>query len=117
NEKTNRLMMAEFDRLAWENYKDLAPAIVQGPAKRIVFAINKHHAARSTQYLNDLHPEFEGRDAELLTSDVADVADVIRRFKYDAFPLIAVSVSMLDTGFDCPEAIHIVLCRRVRSPI
>jgi type I restriction enzyme R subunit len=24
---------------------------------------------------------------------------------------------MLDTGFDCREVLHLVMCRRVRSPI
>ena len=31
--------------------------------------------------------------------------------------MVAVSVGMLDTGFDCREVLHLVLCRRVRSPI
>ena len=31
--------------------------------------------------------------------------------------MVAVSVGMLDTGFDCREILHLVLCRRVRSPI
>jgi type I restriction enzyme R subunit len=56
NEDTNRKMMEEFDRLAWENYKELAPGQKIGPGKAIVFAITKHHAARLAQYLNELHP-------------------------------------------------------------
>ncbi|MFM7574617.1 MAG: DEAD/DEAH box helicase family protein, partial [Snowella sp.] len=44
NEKTNRLMMEEFDRLAWGNYLELAPAQKVGPGKSIVFAITKNHA-------------------------------------------------------------------------
>jgi type I restriction enzyme R subunit len=31
--------------------------------------------------------------------------------------MIAVSVDMLSTGFDCREVLHLVMCRRVRSPI
>ena len=31
--------------------------------------------------------------------------------------MVVVSVGMLDTGFDCREVLHLVLCRRVRSPI
>ena len=31
--------------------------------------------------------------------------------------MVAVSVGMLDTGFDCREVLHLVMCRRVRSPI
>lgn len=117
NEASNRLMMEEFDRLAWESYKELAPGQKSGPGKSVVFAITKHHAARLAQYLNDLHPEHKGRYAEVITSDVANADDLIRRFKQDELPMVAVSVGMLDTGFDCREVLHLVMCRRVRSPI
>lgn len=117
NEDTNRKMMAEFDRLAWENFKELAPGQKVGPGKAIVFAITKHHASRLAKYLNDLHPEHKGRYAEVITSDVPNADDLIRKFKREDFPQIAVSVGMLDTGFDCREILHLVLCRRVRSPI
>lgn len=117
NEDSNKKMMAEFDRLAWENYKDLAPNQKIGPGKAIVFAITKHHAARLAHYLNELHPELKGRYAEVITSDVADADDLIRRFKREDYPQVAVSVGMLDTGFDCREVLHLVMCRRVRSPI
>jgi type I restriction enzyme R subunit len=117
NEASNRLMMEEFDRLAWQNYKELAPGQRTGPGKSLVFAITKHHAARLAQYLNDLHPEHRGRYAEVITSDVANADDLIRRFKQEDLPMVAVSVGMLDTGFDCRELLHLVMCRRVRSPI
>ena len=117
NEATNRLMMQEFDRLAWGAYQDLAPKQNPGLGKTIVFAISKHHAARLTQYLNELHPEHKGRYAEVITSDVAAPDELIRRFKTETYPMVAVSVGMLDTGFDCREVLHLVLCRRVRSPI
>ena len=117
NEDTNRKMMAEFDRLAWENYKELAPGQKIGPGKTIVFAITKHHAARLTEYLNDLHPELKGSYAQVITSDVANADDLIRKFKYEDYPQVAVSVGMLDTGFDCRDVLHLVMCRRVLSPI
>ncbi|HRH40161.1 MAG TPA: DEAD/DEAH box helicase family protein [Pyrinomonadaceae bacterium] len=117
NEDTNRKMMAEFDRLAWNTYKELAPNQKIGPGKSIIFAINKHHAARLAYHLNQLHPEHQGRYAEVITSDVADADALIRRFKWEDYPQVAVSVGMLDTGFDCREVLHLVMCRRVRSPI
>lgn len=117
NEASNRLMMEEFDRLAWENYKGLAPHQQVGPGKAVVFAITKHHAARLAHYLNELHPEYKGSYAEVITSDVADAGELIRRFKREEYPQVAVSVGMLDTGFDCRELLHLVMCRRVRSPI
>lgn len=117
NEDTNRKMMAEFDRLAWESYKELAPGQKTGPGKSIVFAITKHHAARLTQYLNELHPECKGNYAAVITSDIPNADELIRKFKREEYPQVAVSVGMLDTGFDCPEVLHLVMCRRVRSPI
>lgn len=117
NQATNKLMMEEFDRLAWENYKELAPGQKIGPGKAVVFAITKHHAARLAEHLNQLHPEHHGRYAEVITSDVADADELIRRFKREDYPQVAVSVGMLDTGFDCPTLLHLVMCRRVRSPI
>src|SRR5262249_8728679 len=101
NESTNQIMMQEFERLAWENYKELAPGQKIGPGKTIVFAITKHHAARLASYLNKLHPELSGRYAEVITSDVANADELIRKFKREEYPQIAVSVGMLDTGFDC----------------
>jgi len=117
NEDTNRKMMQEFDRLAWENYKELAPGQKTGPGKTIIFAITKHHAARLAHYLNELHPELKGQYAEVITSDVANADDLIRKLKCEEYPQVAVSVGMLDTGFDCREVLHLVMCRRVRSPI
>jgi len=117
NEDTNRKMMQEFDRLAWQSYKELALGQKIGPGKAIVFAITKHHAARLAYYLNELHPECKGRYAEVITSDVPNADDLIRKFKREDYPQIAVSVGMLDTGFDCREVLHLVMCRRVRSPI
>ena len=117
NEDSNRKMMQEFDRLAWENFKELAPGQKTGPGKTIVFAITKHHAARLAYFLNELHPELKGQYAEVITSDVADADDLIRKLKREEYPQIAVSVGMLDTGFDCREILHLVMCRRVRSPI
>lgn len=117
NEDTNRKMMEEFDRLAHENYRELAPGQEQAPGKTIVFAITKHHAARLAHYLNELHPEHSGRYAQVITSDVANTDELIRQFKRETLPQVAVSVGMLDTGFDCREVLHLVLARRVRSPI
>ncbi|MCB9365898.1 MAG: DEAD/DEAH box helicase family protein [Calditrichaeota bacterium] len=117
NENTNRMMMKEFDKLAWKNYKELAPGQAVGPGKSIVFAITKQHAARLARYLNELHPDHQGRYAEVITSDVANADDLIRKFKREPYPQVAVSVGMLDTGFDCRELLHLVMCRRVRSPI
>ncbi len=48
---------------------------------------------------------------------LANADDLIRRFKYEDYPQVAVSVDMLSTGFDCREVLHLVMCCRIRSPI
>jgi type I restriction enzyme R subunit len=119
NHATNELMMREFDRLSHENYWELAPGLTNAdaPGKSIVFAITKNHATRLAKILNDMHPEAKGDYAIVITSDIADPDAAIRRFKRESYPRVAVSVGMLDTGFDCREVLHLVMCRRVRSPI
>jgi type I restriction enzyme R subunit len=47
-------------------------------AKQALEAITEHHAARLAQYLNELHPEHNGRDAEVITSDVQHMDVLIR---------------------------------------
>ena len=42
---------------------------------------------------------------------------MIGRFKREEYPRIAVSVGMLDTGFDCPGVVNIVFCRPTGSEI
>ena len=86
-------------------------------SRAIVFAITKYHAARLAQYLNDFHSEQKGLYVEVITSDVANADELIRKFKQEDYPQIAVSVGMLDTGFDCREILHLVMCRRARRPI
>jgi len=117
NEKTNKLMMSEFENIAREKYLELAPLQKEAPGKTIVFAITKNHATRLAKILNDFHPDLKGKYAEVITSDVVNANELIRQFKYEKYPMVVVSVDMLTTGFDCPELLHLVLCRRVRSPI
>ncbi|HQH28798.1 MAG TPA: type I restriction-modification enzyme R subunit C-terminal domain-containing protein, partial [Oligoflexia bacterium] len=59
----------------------------------------------------------KGAYAEVITSDVPNADEMIRKFKQEDYPQVAVSVGMLDTGFNCREVLHLVLARRVGSPI
>lgn len=85
--------------------------------KTIVYAVTKKHASQLTYYFNQAYPEYKGRYAEVITSDTQDPGGAIRRFKLEELPLIAVSVGMLDTGFDAPTVENLVMVRPTRSPI
>ncbi len=47
----------------------------------------------------------------------SDGATKIKRFKKEAFPKVVVSVNMLDTGFDFPEIVNLVMARFTKSSI
>jgi hypothetical protein len=55
--------------------------------------------------------------SELGAEDTVDGMTKIKRFKDEEFPKILVSVNMLDTGFDCPEVVNLVMARFTKSGI
>jgi type I restriction enzyme R subunit len=85
--------------------------------KAIVFAVTQRHAAQLAYYFNQEYPEFKGRFAEVITSNVPDVEQAIKRFKQEDLPYVAVSVGMLDCGFDAPRVENILMIRPTKSPI
>jgi type I restriction enzyme R subunit len=85
--------------------------------KAIVFAVTQKHAAQLAYYFNQEYPEFRGRFAEVVTSNVPDVDQAIKRFKQEELPYVAVSVGMLDCGFDAPKVENILMVRPTKSPI
>ena len=94
--------------------------------KTIVFAVTKRHAetlaAMFDDHFADLKPRPSTRYADFVVSDVGggpspDPSAIIKRFKEEEFPQILVSVNMLDTGFDCPEVVNLVMARFTKSTI
>ena len=97
-----------------------------GHGKTIVFAVTKKHAETLATMFDthfaDLKPHSTTRYADFVVSDVGSgptegASDKIKRFKKEEFPKILVSVNMLDTGFDCPEVVNLVMARFTQSAI
>jgi type I restriction enzyme R subunit len=88
-----------------------------GFRKTVVFACTKLHAAQICRFLNAEYPQWNGKYAEVITTDIADPKAAIRRFKREEMPVIAVSVGMLDTGFDAPRVENLIMMRPTRSAI
>ena len=123
----NRAMVREF-RDAHEKGFMGRDGIQRWPAwgKTIVFAVTKRHAETLAEMFDarfaDKKPHPSTRYADFVVSDVGggpapDASAVIKRFKEEEFPKILVSVNMLDTGFDCPEVVNLVMARFTRSAI
>ena len=123
----NRALVREF-RDAHEKGFMGRDGIRRWPAwgKTIVFAVTRRHAETLAEMFDehfaDLKPHPTMRYADFVVSDVGggpapDANAIVKRFKDEDFPKILVSVNMLDTGFDCPEAVNLVMARFTRSAI
>lgn len=105
------------------------------PRKTIVFAVSERQAVLVERLFNKLLPdavcnriaEQTGRYpaevrqgfAQKITcySNNGNPKPVIDRFKFDPLPVIAVSVDMLDTGYDHKEVENLVMLRPTTSAI
>jgi type I restriction enzyme R subunit len=123
----NRAIVREFRQVLEQGFvgKDgvkRAPLV----GKTIVFAVTKRHAETLAQMFDqefaDKKPTPQTRYADFVVSgtgqdDTADCLTKIKRFKDEAFPKVLVSVNMLDTGFDAPEVVNLVMARFTKSAI
>ena len=123
----NRAMVREF-RDAHEKGFMGRDGVRRWPdwGKTIVFAVTRRHAETLAEMFDahfaDLKPHPTVRYADFVVSDVGggpapDTDAIIKRFKDEDYPKILVSVNMLDTGFDCPEVVNLVMARFTRSTI
>ena len=87
------------------------------PAKSILFAISKKHAKRLWEAFEKLYPEYKGRLARIIVSEEQEAQQLIKKFKTESLPRIAISVDMLDTGIDVPEVCNLVFAKPVFSRI
>ena len=123
----NRAIVREF-RNVLENGFTGRDRIRRFPSrgKTIIFAVTKRHAETLAtmfdEHFADLKPRPTTRYADFVVSDVGggpspDASTIIKRFKEEEFPQILVSVNMLDTGFDCPEVVNLVMARFTKSAV
>lgn len=102
--------------------EELAKHIDPGlEGKTLVFAVTDAHA---DIIVHELKKAFEAQygsieDAAIrkITGSVDKVGKLIRSFRNDAFPQIAVTVDLLTTGIDVPKITNLVFIRRVNSRI
>jgi type I restriction enzyme, R subunit len=123
----NRAMVREFRQVLEGGYTG-RDGVRRAPqwGKTIVFAVTKRHAETLAHMLDaefaDRKPSPEVRYADFVVSgfgpeDTVDARTRIKRFTKEDFPQILVSVNMLDTGFDAPEVVNLVMARFTRSAI
>jgi type I restriction enzyme R subunit len=82
------------------------------PGKSILFAMSHAHAKRLWETFNEEYPQFPGL-AEIIDSHMEDPESLLKRFKTEDLPRIAISVDMLDTGVDVPTVTNLGLLKPV----
>lgn len=87
------------------------------PAKTIIFPITIKHGKRIWEAFEKLYPEYKGKLARMISSQDSRSRELIRDFKKDNFPRIAISVGILDTGVDIPEVCNLVFAKPIFSKI
>jgi type I restriction enzyme R subunit len=89
--------------------------------KTLIFCANDAHADLVVKLLKDAFDEQYGKvddDAVIKITGSADKPlQLIRRYKNERNPNIAVTVDLLTTGIDVPEICNLVFLRRVNSRI
>jgi len=89
--------------------------------KSLIFCVSDAHADLVVQLLKEAFQERYGRVADDAVAKITGASDkpkeLIRRYKNEAFPNVAVTVDLLSTGVDVPSNCNIVFLRRMNSRI
>lgn len=92
-----------------------------GQRKTLIFCVNTDHADLVVDVLKDAFEAQYGSvedDAVIkITGNADKPLELIRRFKNERLPNVAVTVDLLTTGIDVPEICNLVFLRQVNSRI
>jgi len=110
-ESFNRVVCAELARHIDPNL----------PGKTLIFAATDFHADMLVRLLKEAfeaqHGSLEDNAVLKITGAADQPLQLIRRYKNERLPNVAVTVDLLTTGIDVPTISNIVFLRRVKSRI
>ena len=113
NRDTNRMII----RNLMEN--GIRDETGQHPGKSIIFARNHNHAILMAEVFNELYPQYGGKFCRIIDNYDPRAEQLIDDFKAakESYPMIAISVDMLDTGIDVPEVVNLVFAKPIKSMV
>jgi type I restriction enzyme R subunit len=114
-----RVITRPFNRVVCnELAKHIDPSL---PGKTLVFATNDGHADIVVDELKQAfarqYGDIDDAAVAKITGTVDDPGKLIRRYRNDTLPTVAVTVDLLTTGIDVPKIVNLVFIRRVNSRI
>jgi type I restriction enzyme R subunit len=91
------------------------------PGKTLIFCVNDLHADLVVRLLKESFDAQYGPVPDDTVKKITGKADrpsqLIRQYKNEQLPKVAVTVDLLTTGIDVPDIVNLVFIRRVRSRI
>lgn len=115
NKDTNRAILRN---LMERGVRDLDGQL---PGKTIIFARSIQHAELLAELFAEMYPQHGGNFCRVIHSKYERAEELIDDFKKTDGSsdqvTIAVSVDMLDTGIDVPEAVNLVFAKPVKSKV
>lgn len=114
-----QVVTTEFNRVVAEELANhIDPAL---PDKTLIFATTDAHADIVVSTIKKAfaarYGEIDDATVKKITGSVDKVGKLIKSFRNDADPKIAVTVDLLTTGVDVPSITNLVFLRRVNSRI
>lgn len=114
-----KVITKNFNKVVCE---ELAKQIdVPSKEKTLIFCSNDHHAdivvAALKEELEHRYGEIDDDAVVKITSHSHQPMSLIRKYKNESLPQIAVTVDLLTTGIDVPAITNLVFIRRVNSRI
>lgn len=114
-----KVVTPDFNRVVAEELaRQIDPSL---PGKTLIFAVSDAHADiivdAVKKALANRYGEIEDSAVRKITGSVDRVGQLIRSYRNDTVPKIAVTVDLLTTGIDVPSITNIVFLRRVNSRI
>ena len=115
-----RVITESFNKVICEQLaQELDPA---GDEKAMIFCATDLHADMVKRLLDESFKALYGDEyneaaVRKITGASDKVDQLIRQYKNERYPSIAITVDLLTTGIDVPRICHLVFMRRVRSRI
>lgn len=115
-----RVINENFNRVICEQLvHELDPF---GDEKTLIFCATDLHADMVKRLLDESFKDlYNGKYNQAAVAKITGQSDkvdqLIRRYKNERYPTIAITVDLLTTGIDVPKICHLVFMRRVKSRI
>jgi type I restriction enzyme R subunit len=121
DEFNKKVITENFNRVICEALVSHLEFDFANKRKTIVFCVDNTHADLVVQILKEEFQkklgEIDNRMIEKITGKANNPEELLRLFKLESFPNIAVTVDYLSTGVDIEEVCNIVFLRRIKSRI